>query len=298
MKNYFCASIAIFFVSGCHNLSIEKFDRSPYSMASGSKSSVIVPNGPNNWNEYPVLKKHIGDNPELNSAISDACTTMNVAMAPVLVPIAASVGKLLFDLRIDKNTRDIEKLKKAAQVTYSNRIIIPSDSFRRSSCAVVHRYNESEKSVGFVAVLKIESKNDGFVVTPSFVQANNTIAITKRPTEGNSAKISVSIAVSIKSVGRKNNLPALTAIGEGVTTVPNVDVGPTASSSCTTGCESTDLLPYIADTDKAMSVTFAITETGKVGVDFDEKSSEAKAIKEALGPALKDSLREYLKDEQ
>lgn len=299
MKKPICTIVTITLLSGCQNLSLQNFDKSPYSMTYNNKSEVTLHNGENDWENAPALKKYIANNPELQTAISKSCTNPSVALNPVLIPIATSVGKLLFDLQIDKKTKDIEKIKKAAQVTYSNRIIMPSEDFRKYSCATMYRYNESDSKIGFISALRIDDKNDGFTITPIYVRANNTAAITKRPMEGKSAKINVSIAASIKSIGgKKHDLPTLTAIGEGVTTVHDIDVGPTASAHCSTGCESTDILPYIADDKRTISVTLAITETGKIGIDLDEKLSESKAIKEALGPALKETLKEYLKEEE
>lgn len=300
MKKYIGVPIAIAFLSGCNNLSIQNFDRSPYSLVSDNKSSIAL--GGRGESTIPFLQKYIDTNPDFKEAISGACTTApsDERLTPALIPIVASVGKLAFDLQMDKNIKEIEKLKKAAQATYSSRLILPADEFRKSTCAVIYRYDESNESVGFVSVLRLESQGEeGFVVTPSYVKANNTVAITKCPEEGKSAKINASIAVSVKAIGtEKNGLPLLTSIGEGVTTVVNIDVGPAGKAACIKGCDSSDLVPYIADKEKVISVTFAVTETGKLGIDLDEKLSEAKAVKEALGPALKDSLKEFLKEDK
>lgn len=303
MKKYIGLPIAIAFLSGCSNLSIQNFDRSPYSLVSDSKSSVVLRGGTGDWSTSPPLQKYSETNPDFNAAISGACTIKEKApsekIAPAFIPIVVSAGKLLFDLQMDKNTKKIEKLKKAAQATYSNRLILTADEFRESTCAVIYRYDENNEAVGFVSVLKLENQGEGFVVSPSYVKANDTVAITKRPEEGQNAKINASIAVSVKAIGaEKSGLPLLTSIGEGVTTVVNIDVGPAGKAACTKGCDSSDLVPYVADKEKVISVTFAVTETGKLGIDLDEKLSEAMAVKEALGPALKDSLKEYLKEDK
>ena len=298
MLKYLGLSSAIVLLTGCNHLSIQNFERSPHSLVSDNKSGIVVRDGVEDWSSSPVIKKYYEESSEFKTAVSSACATTKIAMVPELIPIAASLGKLLFDMQMDKNTKEIEKLKKAAQATYSSRVILPAGEFNKSSCAVLYRYDEKNESIGFVSVLKLERRGEGFFVTPTYIKAINTVAITKRPEEGKSAKINASIAVSLKAIGaEKNGLPQLAAVGEGVTTVVNVDVGPTGKAACVEGCDSTDLVPYLADDKKIVSVTFAITETGKLGIDLDEKLSETKAIKEAIGPALKDALKEYLKED-
>ena len=292
---------AIAFLSGCNHLSIQNFERSPYSFVSNNKAGVFIINGASDLPPESLIGNYLKETSDFKNAVETKCSDTSDKkenVMPALIPLASSFGKFLFDMQMDKNTREIEKLKKAAQATYSSKVILPSGQFIESSCAVLFRFDEENKSIGFVSVLKVEKKGEGFVITPVYIKANNTVAVTKRPETGEAAKINVSIAVSVKAIGTdKNGLPQLVAVGEGVTTVVNIDVGPNEKAVCVNNCYSSDLVPYLTDSKKIISVSFAITETGKLGIDLDEKLSEIKAIKEAIGPALKDSLNEYLKED-
>ena len=58
------------------------------------------------------------------------------------------------------------------------------------------------------------------------------------------------------------------------------------------------MIPYPKKDGSIVSVAMSIAETGHVGIDFDQREAELKAIKEALGPALKEGLTTALTKEQ
>jgi len=163
---------------------------------------------------------------------------------------------------------------------------------------------------------------DAFTYRPVYVNVKNTVALTKAgksektesgDTESNKrgednkdehAKASIAVAMSLKAINAQGGtLPKLSPIGEGVTSIPSVEMKQDNANSCVNNnkvdiCRETDLMPYpITGSNQNVdfvSLTFAVTETGVVGFDIDQAISENKAIKEALGPAISDSLKELL----
>jgi len=266
----------------------------------------------------------------------------------------------------------LEKIKKAAIQSYSSRSIIESDLLRESKCVLLVRDNiantkNSESwdisNAGLVMLLFKQDYGDAFTYRPVYVNVKNTVASTKAGTfEKNNddpskvcqsnkkekdkcAKVNIAVAMSLKAINAQGGtLPKLSSIGEGVTSIPSVEMKQDNANSCVKIinddesndneisnndivvdiCHHTDLMPYpnsvssdafnvaiiniqssnvesqelgYLDTRQPVdfvSLTFAVTETGVVGFDIDQAISENKAIKEALGPAISDSLKELL----
>lgn len=288
---------------------------------------------PTRDNRNKRIREHISENEELENVIDNNCISKEkeeIVRLPVInaASFAAPVGKLVFNWYMDKQIEQTEELKRAAQAEYSNRIITAPGEFNNATCAIIYRYGkkvnegyekgEEKETEGFnfVAVLKLEKpdavdnddqKGDNkktpttFVLKPIYVKAHNTVAITKSPDEGDTAKIDTSFTVSLKVIKHNaTGLPALSRIGEGVVTVADVDVAPEGQgkASCNTPevCESSDLIA-LPDKGDAVSVTFVTTETGKIDIDLDKKAERLKALKEALGPVLESELQKLVKQE-
>lgn len=304
MKKLILLCCTLTMLGGCNHLTVKNFNKSPLSAVSGNKVSVISQinlNAINNPVEKKLLEDYLKGNAELQQELKNACSDGGQKMvAPAMVPIVTALGKLMFDLQMDKNTKELEKLKKAANSSYSHRVILTSAEFKAHECAIVYRYNPKTSEMGFLAVLDYIKYGNSFGIKPTYVVAHNTTAITKKPvSDKDFAEINTSIAVSIKAIGQKENgLPKLTSIGQGVVSVKNVELSKEGTNFCKDGCESSDLVPYLPLDSEFVSVTFAVTESGKIGVDLDEKIAEYKAIKEAVGPALKETLTEYLKEDE
>ncbi|MCW8932092.1 MAG: hypothetical protein OQL19_17905 [Gammaproteobacteria bacterium] len=292
-------------IGGCNHLTVKNFDKSPLSAVTGNKVSVITQidiNEIKDPGERKLLEEYLKDNSEFEKALTKACTVggQKVMIAPGIVPIATAFGKLMFDLQMDKNTKELEKLKKAANSSYSQRVILMSGEFKSHECALVYRYNPKTNKMGFIVVLDYIKYGNSFGIKPTYVVAHNTTAITKKSdSDKELAKINLSIAVSLKAIGsEKNGLPKLTSVGEGVVSVKNIELSEVGSNGCNESCDSSDLIPYLPSDSDYISITYGVTESGKIGVDLDERIAEYKAIKEAIGPALKETLIEYLKKDE
>ncbi|MEK7760199.1 MAG: hypothetical protein AAB433_01335 [Nitrospirota bacterium] len=117
--------------------------------------------------------------------------------------------------------------------------------------------------------------------------------------------INLSIAISAKALGKQQSgVTSLAAVGEGVFSVPNVEIGKDGKPyRCKPKETDKDELPICPESDLVAypvgkgpsSITVSVAETGNVDIDFDQTTEELRAIKEALGPAIKDSLKEALK---
>lgn len=251
---------------------------------------------------------------DVKSIISTKCLAAPVAapapaagVSPYLVPFLAELGKYLFDRNQDKKLKSIADLKKASQSSYSGRQILPAGALSNASCLLLTRYSKENKqtNIGLTAVVKLEQiKGKAFTAMPIYLDASNAVVYTKKTQgegeEKKAANINVSIGIVLKAIGKQDNgLPALLPVGESATSVANVVLEDNDNNSCDTerACNSTDLIAITAAGDEPVSLTMSITETGKTGIDFDQKTAEVTAIKAAFGPVIKDQLLKALDDD-
>lgn len=306
MKELIAAIGAVAALSGCGSLSISNFQKSEYSGVKENKLAlVLIERGASNA-DLIALKPVLEADKNLLAKLDEDCgigPQFMISAAPELIPLIATFGKLIFDLFMDAQIREVEGLKKAAQGSYSEKRLISSADLRRQGCALAVRYKEGDKDYGLVALVRLvkQTDNRSFVVEPVYVRAKNAVVVTEKPSDANkAAAIGIAIGISIKALVRqKTNVPALQAIGEGVVSVPKLELGPgdkVVACVPKPRCPTSDLIPYPEGDKEVVSVTLSVAEAGKISVDFDQSIAELKAIKEALGPALKDTLKEALKD--
>ncbi len=265
----------------------------------------------------PYLRDHKSKKEIYNACgvkISEEDTSNKNAtiLAGNAAPLASALGKFLFDQYMDNKSEDLKDLKGAAQQTYSQRIILSSEELKESKCAFLVR--SKGDTPGFISVVKFiphQSNLDkstakpetGFSFKVIYTKAFNTIAITKKTVDADyKAQINTSVAISIKAIGIDDfGLPRTLPVGEGVVTVKKIVLDPSGDAKedkyCEKDCEESELIPYLKD-GKIISVTMSVTETGNIGINFDKKLSEAKAIRDALGPAIKSTLENYLKEDE
>jgi hypothetical protein len=199
---------------------------------------------------------------------------------------------------MEAQIKEIEALKKAAQVTYSERVIGSQRGLREYGCILLVRRDQTN-SPKMVALLHLKGVDVGaFQLEPRYVLAWEAMAVTKENVDqGQKPAINMSFAISVKALGRmQSGVNGFTSVGEGATSVSSLKIGsapePYKCESLQEPCPTSDLIAY--PEGRPWSVTVGITETGMVGIDFDRVTAELKAIKEALGPALKSSLEKAL----
>lgn len=303
--------------------------------ASGSKTGLAMIGKDGKLVGDAFVKQVWNEENALPTTVREACVPkVDKPFALTIGAIAAPVGKLLFDWMLDNKRRKLEGLKKAAQTQYSAKLILSNAPLSNFRCAVLVRYKEklptesdlptpeTKEQVGLVGVIQLISKPDSsatqtereeaeppsaFVLKPIYVRAESAAVVTARPgkKEGSEkpAQIDAAIALSVKAIGQNvSGLPGLVTVGEGVVSVPNIPLGHVGKVTlCQENCEpesatdTSDLIPY-PPAKAVTSVTMSITETGHVGINFDQRTAELKAVQEALGPALKDSIKEAWAD--
>lgn len=303
MKARIVAAAMLVVLSGCGTTN---FQKSEYSGVKENKLALVLIQGGATNADLKALMPVFQADKNLLAKLDEDCgvgSDAMIAAVPEAAGLIASIGKLIVDLFMDAQVRELEGLKKAAQASYSDRKLVSSAALRRQNCALAVRYKDGDKDYGLAALVRLAKQPDdrSFVVEPVYVRAKNAVAVTEKPSEANKqATMAVAIGVSVKAVAKqKTNVPTLQAVGEGVVTVAKVEVGPRgAAAGCLpkTRCPSSDLIPYPEAGNDVASLTLSIAEAGKINVDFDQSIAELKAIKEALGPALKDTLKEALKD--
>jgi hypothetical protein len=318
------ALIGALLTSGCAT-SLSCFDKSDLS-GIGNNNKVVIwlisNDAPQNSDER--VKQVLDADEGLKKRVTDECgpTTVVSKVTPGSIPLIGGLSKLLFNLYIDRQINAAAKLQKAAQANYSAHAILMPGELGTKPCILLVRTasiskNRSSQSgtvpdaPGLVALLKMDLMDDNtaFVMRPLYIKASNAVAVTKRETEGSPAAIDLSLAISIRAVGKQlTGFNGLVPVGEGVVSVTDIKLGSGAAEcfkangkkdikgmTTDTDCPRSDLIA--APTKQAwVSMAMGVTETGKIGVDFDQAAAELKAIKEALGPALSESIKKYLED--
>lgn len=266
--------------------------------ANGSKEEIYAP-------DAATIKAY----PDLENALSQ-CTSTGAGAQSIGAIVVPVVGKLLFDLYVEKQARDLEELKEAAEKSYHGRMVLYGGTLRSAvdggRCFVLTRTLPDSKSPDFVSVLALENapkgivagqKVEAFVFRPIYVAAQTAVAVTR---QAEKPKISVSFALSSRGIGKQENgLPAFAPIGETAVTVPNLLLGkpdPKTKAACfgEKVCPTSDPIPF-ADDNGVVAIGVGVTEAGDVGVNFDAAKSELAAMKAAIGPLISDVLKEKLK---
>ena len=266
--------------------------------ANGSDKEIYEPNAAT-IAAYPNLKE------ALSQCQSSGAGTQ--ALGGIIVPV---IGKLLFDMYMEKKARDLEELKEAAEKSYHGRMVLHGGTLRSAvsagRCFVVTRGMPESKIPDFVSVLALENapkellagrKVEAFAFRPTYVAARTAVAVTR---QADKPKISVSFALSSRGIGKQDNgLPTFAQIGETAVTVPNLLLGkpnPQTESACfgTKACPTSDPIPF-ADENGVVAIGVGVTESGDAGVNFDAAKSELAAMKAAIGPLISDVLKEKLK---
>ena len=248
-------------------------------------------------------KKHIAE----MGCMGDP-NTIKTWVHPALVPLITTAAGRIFDKVQDAKLDKLKKLKKESMNEYAKTLYVNSIDLKKLKCAVLVRYSNKKDSKeverGLYSVIKFNNKSNaakqikGFTFTPEIFTAYNTTVKTltdrKKPA---SAKISAAIAVTLKAITQdENKLPAVSPLGAASVGFRKVLLNGSDICLEEAACEESDLIPHI-DADTVVALTIGVSEVGYVGIDFDKREAEINAIKEAYGPALKESIGTLLKDD-
>ncbi len=311
MARFSILCVVAMLISGCNGGAVVRdLDKTPDSGVKGGKTFLVLLNAP----PAEVAPADLGANDlklddDLDRAAA-ACVGKARPdirpMAGLAIPVISAVGKLIFDLFMDQQIRKLDAEKKAAQATYGDRAITTTDGLRAAKCLLLVRFIENkaknnERSIVFGAVLRLQARGTtAFTMEPVYARVVKAAAKTKEGDAENAAHIAVSFGVSVKAIARQRQpQPSLALVGQGGVSIPGkVDIGAKAKPyACDGRCASTDLVAYPLGKADPVSIELAVTETGDLGIDFDRRAAELKAIKEAIGPVLKDFLKGALEDD-
>ncbi|MEM6999968.1 MAG: hypothetical protein AAF529_04235 [Pseudomonadota bacterium] len=230
--------------------------------------------------------------------------TAEDAVSSVVLPLLTTFGKFVFDRIQDRKIAKLNALKKAAQKSYSDRLFVNSAELAGANCLALVRTGakgSAEFSLGLIAGLRHVYAGVGgmnaFYIQPSWVRAIDSVARTSRPKKDGKAKINLSVAVALQSVGlsRDSGTPVLAAVGSSAASVPNVEMEGQAKCD-NKPCAKSDLVPHLTE-GSVGSLAVSVVESGQIPIDFDARIAEITAIKEAFGPAIKDALAEKFGDD-
>lgn len=300
--------LGIVVLSGCSTLEVSNFQGDPASGAAIGSVRLYLPTAQKSESVTGTLSQILQDPdtatvfPGLSSQIASQCNASKTEVAPFLLSVIPVLGKLGFDLFMEKKIRDVDALKEASQGTYSARTTISALALReaviRNDCFVLVRTEDGKIIPNFVAVLRLDAIADGsqstaFSFTPVYVMARNGVAVTK---QSNEPKMSVAIAITLKSIAKQDNgLPILAPFGEAAVSLAAVSIGKNATAKCSTArCATSEPLPLIIAGNAPVVVAVAVSEKGNIGIVFDTATNELVAIKEALGPVIGEVIKAKL----
>lgn len=297
---YILCGLTLAFLTSCSAVpTVKDFKESEFIGVKSGAVRLITLSDKGQLNDEALI------NGQLLSAMTANCaspTTLSESsgdgFSPSLIPLVGQLAKFTFDSVLISNKNKLDALKKASQKSYSGLTVVDPDFLQNATCLLLLRESEQEgeKFLGSAVLLKIKHYGDeAFTFSPIYVNAFNTVAITKNSKE-ESGEVKISIAVSLKSVGIKDNgLRELDTIGAGVVTIPKVTLGSTDNNACSDQCLYSDLIPYPND-GVYSSLSVSIVETGSVGINFDLRSAEIEALKAAFGPAIEEAIETKLED--
>lgn len=304
MKRVFPWLMIALTLPGCAT-TLDNFDKSEFSGTKNNQVALALVDKDylKEGNRKRPTRSFVDGDTALREIIEKECPPQEEPGAESLVPVAAALGKYAFDAFVDSQIKATETLKKAAFSVYSESVII--DEIEGFSCAIIARYTKdgAAREPGLIALIKINYVGgSAFTVSPRYIRAYNAAAITRRAGDDSHGEISLSVAIATKAIGKQlSGVKGLFATGDGVFSVPKISIGPDAAPfTCPdamdgfeSACPVSELVVYDLSNGH-ISITIAATEVGSIGADIDANLADLKALKEAIGPALKDSLKEYL----
>lgn len=222
-----------------------------------------------------------------------------LAFAP-LIPIAAAVGKLIYNVAVDKTNKKLEALKKSSSVSYSVDFVLPKGDIRRYRCLVVMRHAKEKNANGTKNVIAaivgydIDINGDLLSIKPQFIWAKNTVANTRKVDKGKKEDIAFMSGFSLLGIGtQENGIPILATSGQDVKKIGKVQLRVEDVKELNSEI-SIGPIPLISGSGPTI-LRVSVTEIGDLGFDVDERIASNKTIKEAIGPALAEGIKAYLK---
>ena len=183
-----------------------------------------------------------------------------VVAAAVAIPLIVAGAKLAFDLYMDAKIKEIEALKKAAQVSYSEKVVGSERKLDEYGCVLLIRPGK-DNIPKLVALLHFKDiGGHAFQLEPRYVLAREAVAVTKENVEkGKKPAINISFAISVKALGRTQfGVTSFTPVGEGAISVSGLKIGSSPEAyTCESPqrpCPTSDLIAYPADVPWSVTV--------------------------------------------
>jgi hypothetical protein len=306
-------ALLIVMVSACAHV-----DRHKLSGAGDQAVSLVVLDQNGGRPTNPVLATALSD-PELKASLLDDCgidVDVATAAGAMGVPVLIALGKFLFDQALDERMKRLEELKKAAAPSpYSASVILGPGTLtptKQKCFLLVRQHPQKKDELHFAALLRMtDHAKKAFTIEPVHVRALNAVAVTA--SEHPHVAVSFGMALKTLSKEKRNGVVDLIPAGQGSVSVSKVPLvskdekkPPTSmavkcpksavGTAVFQACPRSDLIPYPPD-NMPVSVSIAVSETGNVGFSIDAAVAESKAVKEALGPALVELMKEGFKDD-
>lgn len=303
MKDLLKWAVIAVVLSGCQSLQfLGGIESLPASAVKGDQQLIVELLRPTDSSR---LDAHA--DPDLKAVLQDCKQSYAAAAGPITSILVSSVGKFLFDAWVERERASLERYRKLeAPAAYSETSFV-SPAFEQTRCIVLVRETvnrdaaglETGRSNGLLVVLRAERHvgKDGmraFTFTPRYVKASNSVAFVAKDTP----TLAIAISMSLKGIAKQTNgLPNVIQIGEAVSSVEGIAVGSQSQVSCRArACPSSGFLSIPPLDAGTTALTISVAERGSLPTaNLEIADLELKALKDAMGPAIRDALKEYYK---
>lgn len=289
-------------VSGCANWwAVQQFQPSPLGgHTKGTLSLTLIPaSGPGSG---------ASADSETEAAVQRHCvppppTSELQPLAGVLPGLLAALSKATVQVWLDGQARQAEAIAEAATASTSLSLALDPQKLRSARCLVVTRTGppaagEAETRPDLSIVLRVLPASlprvdaSALQVQPVYVRLRRTAAV---PRDEPQPKMRLSVALVLRAFAQPpDGLPRLAVAGEAVVQISDLGLGPEGSAKCMdSDCPVSELLP-LPLARGPVSLSIAVAEQGRTGLDVKAVSSDLKALREALGPAAGDAVKSLL----
>ena len=292
-------------LSGCANWwAVHEFRPSPLGgHTAGKLELTVIPpmpgqvEGSGRADEVDALKmitRHCLPKPPESGA------TLQGGALPILF---GALAESAIQVWIDGQIRRVEAIASAATASTGLTLAVDAEVLEQARCLVVTRRSPTGEGLpealpDLTLIMRLEhtalplADSSALRFQPIYVRLRRSAAV---PRDEAQPKMRVSVALVLRAFAQhRDGLPRLAAIGESVTQVASVALGPSGAAQCIDqACPISDLLPLPLKRGP-ISVSIAIAEQGRTGLDVRAVSSDLKALREAIGPAIGDSVKEAL----